>query len=146
MSDADGGRRAWRARTGTKPHRLDPVWDFVGWFALFPGVVMFVAALGGRRGPRMAVDETWIWMLAGALGMCVLVLALVIRRTSGVVPRQYPRTMFGVIIFISITANALAWVRLEGEISTTGWAAIGVSAATAALATMMLVTPRRPAQ
>lgn len=146
MSDADGSRRAWRVRTGAKPVRLDFVWDFVGWFSLFPGVVMVFAALGGRQGPQLDVDGTWIWMLIAAMSMLVLLLALAARRVVGVLPRRYPRTMFGLIIFISIAAPALAWVRLEGQISPTGWVAIGVSAATVALASLMLIPPRRPAQ
>jgi uncharacterized membrane protein HdeD (DUF308 family) len=146
MSDVDGSRRAWRTRTGTKPGRLDFVWDFVGWFSLFPGMTMVVAAFGGRRGPHMRVDETWIWMLVSAMSMLVLVLALAARRVAGVVPRRYPRTMFGLIIFVSIAAPALAWVRLEGQISSAGWLAIAACAAIVVLASVMLIPPRQPVQ
>lgn len=143
MSDVDSSRRAWRARTGMRPRRLDLVWDFVGWFAMFPGVAMVVAAFGGRRGPHMGADETWIWMLIAAVTMFVLVLSLGARRVAGVVPRRYPRTMFGLIVFVSIAAPALAWVRLEGEISATGWVAMGIIAAAVALASVMLIPPRQ---
>jgi hypothetical protein len=145
-SDADGGRRAWRARRGAKPRRLDIIWDFVGGFSLFPGMAMVVAAFGGRRGPRMGVDETWTWMLIAAVSMFVVVLALATRRIAGVVPSRYPRTMFGLIVFVSIAAPALAWVRLEGQISSTGWVAIGVGTATVILASVMLIPPRHPVQ
>lgn len=56
------------------------------WSSLFAGVAMVFAAFGGgRRGPRMGVDETWAWMLIGALSTFVLVLAVVGRRASRVV-------------------------------------------------------------
>lgn len=146
MSHADGGRRAWRAHTGTRPRRLDYVWDLVSWFSLFPGVAMVFAAVGGgRRGPRMGVDETWIWMLIATAIMFLLVLALAARRASGVAPTRYPGTMFGLIIFVSIAAPAFAWIRLEGYISASGWASIVLSAATVSLATIMAVPPRHPA-
>lgn len=144
MSDVDGSRRGWRARTGAKPWRVDLVWDFVGWFSLFPGVAMVVAAFGGRRGPRMGVDETWIWMLVSAMSMLALVLALAARRVAGVVPRRYPRTMFGLVIFVSIAAPTIAWLRLEGQISPAGWVAIAACAAIIALASIMLIPPRKP--
>lgn len=146
MSDVDSSRRAWRARTGTKPGRLDIVWDFVGWFSLFPGITMVVVAFGGRRGPQMGVDETWIWMVVSAVTMLVLVLALAARRLAGVVPRRYPRTMFSMIIFVSIAAPALAWVRFEGQISSAGWLVIAVCAAIVALASVMLIPPRQAVQ
>jgi hypothetical protein len=94
----------------------------------------------------MGVDETWTWMLIAAMSMFVLVLALAARRASGVVPRRYPRTMFGLIIFVSIAAPAFAWVRLAGQISSTGWLAIAVSGGTVALAATMLIPPRHSNQ
>jgi hypothetical protein len=146
VNDVDGSRRAWRARTGAKPGRVDVVWDFVDWFSLFPGVAMVVAAFGGRRSPQLGVDETWMWMLISTLIMLVLMLAVAARRVAGAVPKRYPRTLFGLIIFVSIAAPALAWVRLEGQILTTGWLAIAISAAVVTLASIMLVPPRHSSQ
>lgn len=142
MSDVEGGRRAWRARNGVEPRRYDLVWGFVNWLALFPGIGMAFAALGGRRGPRLTVDETWLVMLVCAATLCVLVVALAVRRMSGVVPGRYPRGMFGWIIFISIAAPAFAWVRLAGQLTTTGWLAIALCAAAGTLAALMLVPTR----
>jgi hypothetical protein len=146
MSDLGGGRRAWRARAGAKPTHLDLVWDFVGWFSLFPGVAMLFAAFGGGRygAQPMGVVETWIWMVAAAATMFVLVLALAVRRAKGVTPRRYPAAMFGLIIFVAVAAPTLAWVRLEGIISPLGWAAIGACVGTVALSAIMLIPPPPP--
>lgn len=109
---------------------------------------MVVAAFGGGRyaTPRMGLEETWTWMLVAAATMFALVLALAARRVAGEVPRHYPRGMFGLVIFVSIVAPAFAWVRLEGQISATGWAAIGACVGIVAISAIMLVSPRQSAQ
>lgn len=151
-SGADSGarsdgesRRAWRERTGARRRRVDPVWDFAGWFALFPGMAMIFAAVGGGRSARrwpMDADESWAWVLVGASAMFVLVAAMVIRRASGVTPSRYPGAMFITIVVVTVLTPASVWVRLGGVTTgLTGWTA-GVCVTIVVLSTFMLVPPR----